>query len=144
MKKGILNCVMYMLMFRGGNRVGPRRALIFAKEFGLDIDIPVKYEIDISDPYLLDFLFTYIRLGGNTALNCYVDCRTRLESDYDIDIWSVSQLFDLEIGEAVRYGDFQTLNRIFARNQEEMDFVNNLCNQNSKKRVLEKKAETNE
>ena len=36
-RKSILNCVMYRIIERGGNRIGPRRGLMFAKEFNADI-----------------------------------------------------------------------------------------------------------
>ena len=38
---GCLNCVMYRIIERGGNRIGPRRGFLFAKEFGRNIDIPM-------------------------------------------------------------------------------------------------------
>ena len=49
-KEEMLNCVMYRLIERGGNRVGPRRAFLFAKEFSRNIDIPMMYGVDYSDP----------------------------------------------------------------------------------------------
>lgn len=33
---------MYRIIERGGNRIGPKRAFLFAKEFGRDIRIPVR------------------------------------------------------------------------------------------------------
>lgn len=136
MKREVLNCVMYKLMLRGGNRVGSRRALLFAKEFNLDIDIPVKYGIDTSDPYLLDFLFSYIRFGGRVDLNCYVNCKIKLENDSEVDVCSVSQLFSWVINEAVRYGDFQTLNYVFSKNKDSINLVDELYNRKPKKKVL--------
>lgn len=38
-KEEMLNCVMYRIIERGGNRIGPRRAFLFAKEFGRNIDL---------------------------------------------------------------------------------------------------------
>ena len=49
-KEEMLNCVMYRIIERGGNRIGPRRAFLFAKEFNRNIDIPMMYGIDYSDP----------------------------------------------------------------------------------------------
>ena len=34
----MLNCVMYRIIERGGNRIGPRRAFLYAKEFERNID----------------------------------------------------------------------------------------------------------
>lgn len=48
--------VLYRIIERGGNRAGPRRGLLFANDFSLDINIPIAYSIDWSDPYLYNFL----------------------------------------------------------------------------------------
>ena len=63
-KEEMLNCVMYRIIERGGNRIGPRRAFLFAKEFGRNIDIPIMYGIDYSDPGLGRFMNEYIKAGG--------------------------------------------------------------------------------
>ena len=70
-KEEFLNCVMYRIIERGGNRIGPRRAFLFAKEFNRNIDIPIKFGIDLSDPGLRSFINEYIKLGGNNDLVCY-------------------------------------------------------------------------
>ena len=67
----ILNCVMYRIIERGGNRIGPRRAFLFAKEFKRDIDIPMMYGIDTTDPGLRIFINEYIKSGGSKDLVCY-------------------------------------------------------------------------
>ena len=64
---------MYRIIERGGNRIGPRRGFIFAKEFNRNIDIPMQYGIDRSDPGLRDFINEYLKAGGNTSLACYDD-----------------------------------------------------------------------
>lgn len=69
-KEEFLNCVMYNIIERGGNRIGPRRGLIFANSFGRDISIPMKYGIDVSDPNLREFMNVYFKLGGNKDLKC--------------------------------------------------------------------------
>ena len=48
--------VLYRVIERGGNRYGGRRGLVFAEEFGLDVNIPVAYAIDWSDDSLSKFL----------------------------------------------------------------------------------------
>lgn len=69
----LLNCVMYRIIERGGNRIGPRRGFLFAKEFKRDIDIPMMFGIDRSDPGLRLFVNEYIKAGGNPDLGCYID-----------------------------------------------------------------------
>lgn len=71
-KEGILDCVMYRIIERGKNRTGPRRAFLFAKEFERDIDIPMMYGVNYSDPGLRQFINEYIKAGGSKELMCYV------------------------------------------------------------------------
>ena len=73
LREEILNCAMYRIIERGGNRIGPRRALLFAKEFERDINIPMKYGVDRSDPYLKTFIHKYLDAGGSRNLVCYED-----------------------------------------------------------------------
>lgn len=71
-KEGILNCAMYEIIERGGSKSGPRRGLLFASEFGRNIDIPMQYGIDYSDMNaLINLINTYIELGGKQDLECY-------------------------------------------------------------------------
>ena len=62
---------MYRIIERGGNRIGPRRGFIFAKEFNRNIDIPMMYAVDTSDPGLRTFMNEYLKSGGRTDLICY-------------------------------------------------------------------------
>lgn len=73
LRERILNCAMYRIIQRGGNRIGPRRALLFAKEFERDINIPMMYGVDRSDPYLKTFIHKYLDAGGSRDLVCYED-----------------------------------------------------------------------
>ncbi len=71
-RDGILDCAMYEIIERGGSKVGPRRGLMFATEFGRNIDIPMQYGIDYQDITALDNLITsYLSLGGHEDLMCY-------------------------------------------------------------------------
>ena len=72
-KKKVFDAIMYRIIERGGERVGPKRGLIFAKEFGRDIDVPMKYGMDLSDPYLEDFINEYLKSGGNKNLECLLN-----------------------------------------------------------------------
>ena len=68
----LLNAVMYRIIERGGSEIGPRRALIFAKEFGRNIDIPMKYGVERSDLAIRQFVSEYIKAGGTPDLECYL------------------------------------------------------------------------
>ncbi len=70
-KEEMLNCAMYRIIERGGNRYGPKRAFIFAKEFKRNIDIPMIYGIDRCDPNLRKFINEYLKSGGSKDLICY-------------------------------------------------------------------------
>lgn len=76
-REEMLNCIMYRIIERGGNRIGPRRAFLFAKEFKRNIDIPMMYGIDYSDPGLRDFMNEYLKAGGSKDLVCYVNYFSR-------------------------------------------------------------------
>lgn len=86
-KEEILNCVMYTIIERGGRIIGPRRALLFAKEFGRNIDIPMIYGVDYSDRGLRTFINEYIKLGGSKELVCYIDYFSKnMKSNYSSTI----------------------------------------------------------
>lgn len=72
-KEELLNCVMYRIIERGDGRIGPRRAYLFAKEFDLNIDIPLMYAYDFADWDLRSFINTYIKDGGSPDLECYMN-----------------------------------------------------------------------
>lgn len=83
---------MYRIIERGGNRIGPRRAFLFAKEFGRNIDIPMMYGVDYSDPGLRRFMNEYIKAGGSKDLICYVGYFSRASKNEKIDIVSMQEL----------------------------------------------------
>ena len=91
-KEGILDCVMYRIIERGGNRIGPRRAFLFAKEFGRNIDTPMMYAVDYSDPGLRLFMNEYIKSGGSKDLECYVGYFSRTSKKEKLDTISVQDL----------------------------------------------------
>lgn len=91
-KEEMLNCVMYRIIERGGNRMGPRRAFLFAKEFRRNIDIPMMYAIDRSDPGLRLFINEYIKAGGSKDLICYVGYFSRINKMKKLDTISIQDL----------------------------------------------------
>ncbi len=91
-KEEILNCVMYRIIERGGNRIGPKRAFLFAKEFGRDISIPMMYAIDYSDPGLRLFINEYIKAGGSKDLECLVGYFSKVSKDEPLEKVSIQEL----------------------------------------------------
>lgn len=86
-----LDAVMYRIIERGGNRIGPRRGLLFAKEFGRNIDIPMMCGIDTTDPGLENFINEYINAGGNENLVCYENYFNRIYKS-GLDTISISDI----------------------------------------------------
>lgn len=102
-KEEMLNCVMYRIIERGGNRIGPRRAFLFAKEFGRNIDIPMMYAVDRSDPGLRLFMNEYIMAGGSEDLECYVGYFWRTSKKEKLDTISVQNLILTQNNDAVTF-----------------------------------------
>lgn len=92
LNNGLLDCVMYRIIERGGNRIGPRRAFMFAKEFKRNIDIPMMYGVDLSDPGLRSFILEYIKAGGNSDLYCFIGYGSRSSQKEKLSIRSVYKL----------------------------------------------------
>ena len=99
----MLNCVMYRIISRGGNRIGPRRAFLFAKEFGRNIDIPMMYGIDHSDPGLRLFINEYIKAGGSKDLECFDTYFFNFYKDKEIKKISIQELILSESYNAVTF-----------------------------------------
>lgn len=93
LKEELLNCVMYRLIDRGGNRIGPRRAFLFAKEFNRSIDIPLIYGIDYSDPGLNSFITTYLEAGGKEDLVCLVGYGSRSRKNEPLSIIKLKEIY---------------------------------------------------
>jgi len=81
-KEELLNSVMYRIINRGGEQIGPRRALLFAKEFNRNIDIPMIFGLDNFDPFLKYLINEYLKLGGKIDLVCY---KNYFDGFYGID-----------------------------------------------------------
>lgn len=69
----ILDTIMYKIMKRGGIRIGPRRALLFAKEFKRNIDIPMQYGIDTTDANDITLIKIYLKNGGKKNLELFIN-----------------------------------------------------------------------
>ena len=94
LKDEFLNCVMYRIIERGGNRIGPRRAFLFAKEFNRNIDIPMMYGVDTSDPGLKLFVDEYIKAGGSKDLVCYENYHRKSNKDEMLRTIKVGAIID--------------------------------------------------
>lgn len=70
LREKVFDAIMYRIMERGGEKVGPKRGFIFAKEFNRNIDVPMTYGVDFSDSYLNDFINAYLKAGGDKDLDC--------------------------------------------------------------------------
>ncbi len=91
-KEEMLNCVMYRIIERGEKRIGPRRAFLFAKEFGRNIDIPMSYGVDYADPGLRLFMNEYMKAGGSKELVCYVNYFSRASKYEKLDTVTMGEL----------------------------------------------------
>ena len=99
-KEELLNCVMYRIIERGGNRFGPRRGFIFAKEFKRNISIPMKYGVDYSDPGLDNFITEYIKAGGSDELMCIVDYFLKTSKDQKMNTISIKKLIETKYNDS--------------------------------------------
>ena len=92
LKEKFLDAVMYRIIERGGNRIGPRRAFMFAQEFNRNIDIPMAYGVDYSDPGLRGFINEYIKAGGRRDLKCLVGYGSRARENEPLAVVSVEEM----------------------------------------------------
>ena len=111
-KEKLFDIVAYRIIERGGEFIGPRRALMFAKEFGGNIDVAMRYGIELYDPSIRGFIQDYARIGGNPELECYVGY---FDSNRDID-----SLHTMSIREILHSDDGYT--------DEEMELYQSLTN----------------
>lgn len=75
-REQVLTCAMYKIIENGSYLYGPERALLFAKEFGLNIHIPLMYGLTIGlgcseENSFINLINEYLNLGGNPDLICY-------------------------------------------------------------------------
>ena len=109
-QEGMLDCVMYRIIERGGNRIGPRRAFLFAKEFGRDINVPMQYAADTTDPYLRNFINEYLKAGGSENLVCYTNYFMRESANAKLESLTIREL--LELHKSPTQEELDTIRRI--------------------------------
>lgn len=95
-KEGLLNCVMYRLIERGGNIYGARRAFIFAKEFNRNIDIPMRYGACLYYPGIKEFVNMYLESGGNDDLICFTNYDMREHKIDPLGTIKVKRILELK------------------------------------------------
>ena len=118
----LLNCVMYRIIERGGNRTGPRRAFLFAKEFYRNIEIPLKYGIDFSDPNLHKFIIEYLKLGGRKDLDCYENYFSLKSKREKIEEVNLEKIIDLELSNLLykEYQEYYEILYALAKDQKQL------------------------
>lgn len=82
----LLNCIMYRIIDHEPSRVGPRRAMLFAKEFETDIRIPMQYGVDTSDPGLKEQIEFYLSLGGSEDVDCLINYSWREKKNQPLEV----------------------------------------------------------
>ena len=102
-KEQMLNCIMYRIIERGGSRIGPRRAFLFALEFKRDIDVPMMYAIDRTDPKLRLFINEYIKAGGFKDLECYIDYFSKKYQNDKLEKISIQELILTQANNAATF-----------------------------------------
>ena len=68
-RNGLLECVIYRIIDRGGYKIGPKRAFLFAKEFNSNINIPMLYLSDFSTKEQEKFIGDFVKSGGGHSLD---------------------------------------------------------------------------
>ena len=92
LKEEFLDAVLYRIIERGGRIIGPRRGMMFAKEFSRNIEIPMIYGIDSGDNNLRNFINEYIKLGGRTDLECIYNYFFNKDNNYEYDTITISEV----------------------------------------------------
>jgi hypothetical protein len=108
-REGILDCVMYRIIERGGNRIGPHRAFKFALEFNRDIRIPFIYGIDNSDPGLREFIHKGIENGLTEDTKCIENYFSRETYKHNFQFTTIKKILDFET-KAKRFTDKEKQN----------------------------------
>lgn len=95
-KQRLLNAVSHKIMSRGEPQLAALRALIFAQEFGTDINVPGKYGIYSYSPNRDKFIERFVEAGGDKDLLGYKNYRLSLSANRPADFTSPSNYLDSE------------------------------------------------
>ena len=69
----MFDTTLYKILKRGDKNIGSKRAILFAKEFKRNIDIPMKYAISTNDQNAKNIIKYYLKNNGNKNLDIIVD-----------------------------------------------------------------------
>ncbi|MFI3307414.1 MAG: hypothetical protein R3Y21_02485 [Mycoplasmatota bacterium] len=94
LKERFLDAVMLRIIDRGQNRIGPKRAFMFAQEFNRNIETPMSYGVDYSDPNLRYFICEYIKAGGDPNLTCLAGYGFRTSEKTPLKEVSIKELLN--------------------------------------------------
>lgn len=97
-KNGLFDSIMYEIMVRGGDIIGPRRAMLFANEFGRDISIPMRYGVSALESNINTFMAYYTIHGGDKDLQYYFDYFNSVRNGEDISQVSFERAMALLAG----------------------------------------------
>ena len=119
----LLNCVMYRIIERGGRRTGPRRAFLFAKEFERNIEVPMQYGIDTSDPHLHNFIIEYLNAGGRKDIDCYENYFSLKNKKEKVEVVNLEQIIDLELSNLIHIGNQEDYEILYAIAKDQKQLV---------------------
>lgn len=92
-KNMLLDTIMYRIIESGNVNFGAKRAYLFACEFKRNKDMPISYGAYMSDPYLNDFIEEYLKNGGNSQLLCFVNYKTCVKENRELDIEYLDNIY---------------------------------------------------
>lgn len=130
LKEKLLNCVIYEIINRGGELYGPARAYLFAKEFYLNLDIPIKYVLtnDANIRYLIN---DYLKSGGTKDLECFIY--------YHMDINNNQKLRTIKLSDFLKKSNSYSLFKHTNEEKEKYQQIVTLLSNNIDFEKLEKK-----
>ena len=84
-KEGMLDAVMYTILRSGNPDYAAYRALLFAKEFGRNIEIPMRYAANggASDFHVGKVIDKYLSFGGSDDIFCYKEISTQKGNQHE-------------------------------------------------------------
>lgn len=110
----MLDTIMYRIIERGGDRLGSRRAFFFAKEFGRELSIPMKY-IDMSDPGLGNFIYEYLKSGGREDIMCFIGYDKRKSDKEKIKTIPLNEVIELKRENNEILNNYVTSNKVLTK-----------------------------